>query len=405
MNRILFPMVSRLLRRTINNSLHTASPRPDAPLYAVRGVYPVGTREFKIKDRKRPLKLTIWYPVLKPDDTEEVTTYVEGPVKFMGQALKNADASREDAPFPLVIFSHGSGGTRLQSLFLTEHLASHGFVVMAVGHPGNTVFDGILSPDKYEENRLRNYVSRPDDILRQIEFARMLSDSDGKMAGVIDAENVAVMGHSFGGYTALAAGGACLNFDALNEWCADPVNAELDDRALGSVCYLRHHVELFAELHNLDRIPDGSWPSTTDPCIKAVVAMAPWNAPLFGVEGLASVTVPTLVVVGSKDPVTIPERDAYAVYEHIKSSSKALFILENAGHFIFVDSCTEIHYHFNMFEVCSDKVWDMVRAHDLINHVTTAFLRSTFYNDVDAAQALSKGAIDFSSVRYKTSGF
>ena len=49
--------------------------RPDAPPYAVRGPYWVGTMEFLIEDDERPLNVTVWYPALNPDGVEEAATY------------------------------------------------------------------------------------------------------------------------------------------------------------------------------------------------------------------------------------------------------------------------------------------------------------------------------------------
>ena len=131
--------------------------------------------------------------------------------------------------------------------------------------------------------------------------------------------------------------------------------------------------------------------------------MAPWNAPIFGKEGLQQLKIPALVMVGSADPVTIPERDAYPVYEYLGSSSKYLMVLENAGHFIFVDECSELLRRFDMFDICSDKVWDMARAHDLINHMITAFLLAKIDNDPVAEEALAPDAVNYRAVRYRVS--
>jgi predicted dienelactone hydrolase len=404
MRRLLLSTASVFLRRSVKNSpVHLIS-RPDAPAYARRGDYSVGTREFLIPDRERPLKLTLWYPAQPSTDGRETATYVEGPIKFVGYARNDAKPFLDAAPYPLVVFSHGSGGTRMQSLFFTEHLASHGFVVMAVDHPGNTIFDSLLDPDSYEENRLRNYIQRPHDILRQIDFAEGLTALNGALAGMIDVNRVAVSGHSFGGYAAISAAGARLNFDALNEWCSDPVNAELEKQARGKVCYLRHHVEVFAELLKVEHIPSGVWEPIRDSRIKAVVAMAPWNAPIFGREGLVAVQVPCLIIVGSADPVTVPERDAYLFYEYLGSPCKALVILENAGHFIFVDSCSDLQLQFDLFHICSDPIWDMSRAHDLTNHMATAFLRATFHEDHQARKALAPDEVTFPGVIYRAEG-
>ena len=55
--------------------------------------------------------------------------------------------------------------------------------------------------------------------------------------------------------------------------------------------------------------------------------------------------------------------------------------------------------------VCSDAVWDMQRAHDLINHFTTAFLLAKLKDDAEAAAALSPEEVGFPGIAYQAEGF
>ena len=149
--------------------------RPDAPTYAQHGSYWVGTRDFVIPDAKgdRPLPATIWYPALNPEKaTEEVVyqTILGDTLPVFGHALLNAPADLTQGPYPLVIFSHGNGGTRLDTIYYTEHLASYGFVVIASDHTGNTIVNG--GQNQYPYNVLRQL-----DIIRVIDFAAALSES------------------------------------------------------------------------------------------------------------------------------------------------------------------------------------------------------------------------------------
>jgi predicted dienelactone hydrolase len=396
--RLLFPFISYALRRSLPASLPPGG-RPDAPPYARRR-YGVGTREFLLTDvPDRPLKMTLWYPA--EGDPYSTSTYVQGPIEFLGYAQKDVPPLAHEKPYPPLIFSHGSGGIRWQSLFLTEHLASQGFVVAAVDHSGNTTFDAILAPENYEEHRVKNYIHRPQDVLRQIAYLEGLNAKDAQLAGQIDMEHIGVLGHSFGGYTALAVAGARLNMDSLLAWCDDPAGQAMEKRARGSICYLRHHLEMMAELRGYENVPAGLWPATTDPRIKAMVAMAPWNGPIFGREGLAGVQVPSLILVGSADPITLPERDAYQIYEHLGARDKALGIFKEGGHFLFVDECSELTRHLNMFEACSDPVWDLRRAHDLSNHLTTAFFLAKLYQDPAAQAALNPAQMSFVGLDYR----
>ncbi len=239
-----------------------------------------------------------------------------------------------------------------------------------------------------------SYVHRPADVLRLIDYAGTLSDD--ALAGMVDRERVAVTGHSFGGYTALAAGGGRLDFDSLATWCdTNERKAETLILTFG-VCFMRDEAERLAELRGLTSVPTGAWPALSDERIDAIVALAPWNGPILDV---AEVRIPTLLVVGTADDVTVPERDAFSIFERL--SNAALVTLENAGHYIFVDSCPAIAEPLGLFNQCSDDVWDMQRAHDLTNHFSTAFLLAHLKDDQEAAAALARGAAEFTGVDYR----
>ena len=377
-----------------------ASARPDAPPYAKHGPFAVGTFDVKIDDATRPLTATVWYPALNPTNAAEANIYHYGSYPIAGHALLNAAADNSKGPYPLIVFSHGNGGLRLQSLYFTEHLASYGFVVIAADHPGSDLNLAAIigaAPPQTQADFDTSYALRPLDVLREITEAEQLNAAGGALAGVIDMQTIAVTGHSFGGYTAFAAGGARLDLGALNQWCANPDPA-LDPN---TVCFMKNSAFPIAKARGLSTAPDGIWPATTDPRIRAIVAMAPWNAPIFGQDGLAAVTIPTLVMVGTKDRTTIPERDAYVFYNGISSPAKTLVTFDNADHLIFADGCPPELANTKFFASCSDKVWDMDRVHDLINQVATPFLLSTLRHDSAATAALAPGAVQYVGVNYK----
>ena len=170
-------------------------PRPDAPPYGVRGQYAVGVRDFVIEDPERPLPVTVWYPAQQPGDAEDSITYGEHyaplfpDMPIAGQAIRDAAPDFSGEPYPLVVFSHGNGFTRLQSVYLLEHLASHGFVVAAADHTGNNLAN--LGEASYPW-----YIYRPDDLQRVITYVDSLNAPSGALANLIDVERIAVVGHS-----------------------------------------------------------------------------------------------------------------------------------------------------------------------------------------------------------------
>ena len=150
---------------------------------------------------------------------------------------------------------------------------------------------------------------------------------------------------------------------------------------------------IIANQREMADAPDGLWPATTDPRIQAVVALAPWNVPVFGLDGLAALDIPALIEVGTGDTTTPPERDAYRAYAHIGSPLKALVAYGGGGHLIFADDN----------EDSFDAVWTPDAVHPLINHFTTAFLLATLYDDAEAAALLTPetvAAADLSGIGY-----
>jgi hypothetical protein len=122
-------------------------PRVDAPPFGLRGPYAVGVRDLVIEPTRegdRTISVTVWYPALNPDNQPEYTTYLldfKNPnfadFAIGGAALRNAEPDGGGGPYPLVIYSHGLTLFRQVSSYLTEHLASWGFVVIAGDHQDN----------------------------------------------------------------------------------------------------------------------------------------------------------------------------------------------------------------------------------------------------------------------------
>src|SRR6185369_15525536 len=114
-----------------------------------RGEFPVGVHTWEATDggRNRPLPIEIWYPATDAHRGQDVSDagcdhyeMMSGFPALSQEAVRGA-APRTGGRYPLVLFSHGFGGHRRQSTFLCTHLASHGYVVAAVDHTGNTSID------------------------------------------------------------------------------------------------------------------------------------------------------------------------------------------------------------------------------------------------------------------------
>lgn len=387
----LFWLVALILM-TSTIALSVSAQRPDAPEYAKHGSYAVGAEEITLHEGDndpRVLRGIIWYPAL-PNTGGSALEY---PRRGAGIARRSAVPDAGGGRYPLIIFSHGFGGYSTQTSFLTEHLATHGFVVISVNHNG-TAFEDLnwLGANSV----LTSLADRPNDVMKSIRFAERIAaaGSGSALSGLIDTSRIGAAGYSFGGYTAFASAGARIDFRALDAYCESD---EAREQEPNLACSFRGSRDALALVYNLTQPENEPLPPISDPRIKSVVALAPFNTPAFGMHGLAALNVPTLIMVGSADSIAKPERDAYAAYEQTGSAEKALAVLEGAEHAIFVDVCGEEPILQNG---CFDPVWDKPRAHDLTNHFATAWFLATLKADSDARTVLKQTQVSFIGVRY-----
>lgn len=381
--------------------------RPDAPPYAVHGPYAVGTRQFVVEpDSERPIPLFVWYPALNPDGADDNYTYVvtvkwepapELDTVVYGHALPDAAPDLSSAPYPVVVVSPGFGTNVAQYTYLTEHLASHGFVVVGVEHQEGVYF--------MDENPLKDgppsYALRPADIRRTLDYAKSLAATGGALEGLLDLEKVAVTGHSSGGYTALAAAGARIDVEAMHRRC-EAGRAEGDPHAEGCDWIEGFEAEI-AALAGFDPMPKGLWPSMGDARVDAIIPMA-GESFMYEQDGLAYVTIPVMAMQGTLDYF---EWGAGPTFESAASSHKALVTFEGAGHVIFGNNCDAMPWlvDADMWWMCLDPVWEQKRTNDLVNHFITAFLLDVLKGDAEAHAALAPDNVQFPGILYEASGF
>ena len=166
------------------------------------GTFSVGHRRGGLFDAardNRSLPYDVWYPSdIALDDDSELTRY-----PLLGPIGIDSEVAADDLPvstaraFPLLVFSHGSGGVNFQSIRLMEFLASHGFVVVSAEHTGNTSSD---FSDTIEQAGRR----RVPDVSFMIDSFLAMNDIQGDdFFERLDPTLIGVLGHSFGGGTAL----------------------------------------------------------------------------------------------------------------------------------------------------------------------------------------------------------
>ena len=179
-----------------------------AATYAEPGPYPVGVTTYTLA--KGP-SVEVWYPAVE-GTTGEVTYDVRD---FTPPAIKEIltgdvpatftfagarDAAAAEGEFPVVLFSHGFTGMRLQSSFLTSHLASWGYVVAAPDHPSRDLANVLLNTASGDR------ADSVDDLLQTLDLVVAEgANADGLLNGRVDADNVVAVGHSAGGGTIVGA--------------------------------------------------------------------------------------------------------------------------------------------------------------------------------------------------------
>ena len=218
----------------------------------------------------------------------------------------------------LILLSHGIGGSELGHSALAQALARHGYLVAALRHPGDNWQDHSLvekSPERYFDERPRQASRVIDAILADPRWKdRIATDSRGPRVGAL--------GHSAGGYTVLALGGARPDLAQMRKHCQteaseDPIFCGVGRSAAA-----------------MPPSPAAA-PSLTDERVRAIVAMAPAGA-MLSAESLATVRPATLIYVAELDRFLVPRFHAEWVAAHLPAPN--LHRVPNAWHFAFMDS-------------------------------------------------------------------
>ncbi len=202
----------------------------------------------------------------------------------------------------LVVLSHGSMSAGEFHQFLGKHLAGHGFLVFGPNHYGDTLGTPAASDV---------YVHR----VRDLQFALDQAAADPKWKAAVEA-GVAAVGHSIGGFDALAVCGAMVNEASVDEQCAG-----------GSALYC-----------NLGEA-QAEWGSFRDARVDTCIGLTPFNHPIFGETGAGAATlaVPTLLLGATKDRYLPLEPYLRNFYGQAPEPESVLVEFDGAGHLDFTD--------------------------------------------------------------------
>ncbi len=338
---MLLPAFALLSLVACGDSSDTDSPVVLPPDPAAPGPWIAGTLETTMPGPDGlELPVQAWFPAT--DAAESLYKYDDF---FAGTAR---EAGRPDCAEarPVVVFSHGNEGMRWQSFFLAEHLASHGWIVVAPDHVGNTIFSAEQLP------RSELLVRRPLDVAATFDGAvNLLGATGGPLDGCIDAsDGYAVAGHSFGGYTTLAVAGAVLDGAASAAWC--------QGNAGGWLC------------GDVAEAVGTSTRDLSDGRVWAAVPMAPAGYEAL-IGGLPDIAVPTLVFGGDRDTLTTMDDQVRPIHAALATEPRMLATVVDAGHYTFSDACAIV----GTYPDCEPPHVAPEVAHEVVNAMTLEWLR------------------------------
>lgn len=217
---------------------------------------------------------------------------------------------------PVIIFSHGLASKPEDFGQIGEYLASYGYVVVIPQHPGSDYIhvQDFIGGYERELFETQEFIDRPKDISFVIDELERRNDSE--FGGRLNLESVGVAGHSFGGYTALAVGGATI----------DPANLEREcERRIWRI-----NLSLLLQCQALE-LPNQEY-SFKDPRVGAVFAINPVNSAIFGQKGLSQISLPVMLGSGSYDPATPIVYEQSRSFLWLTTPNKYLAILEGQAH-------------------------------------------------------------------------
>lgn len=225
------------------------------------------------------------------------------------------EAPVAEGRFPLVMISHGSGGSNLTHRTLGMYLAKNGFVVGMPEHPFNNRHNNEL------QYTVQNMIYRP----RHLRLAIDEVFSHEKFKNHLDIARVAVIGHSVGGYTALALTGGIPHTQALVEFCQKPASAD---------------EPYWFSLMRKNGINSQPIETTADSRIKAVVLLAPDVSLFMSAGALRHVHVPVLLLLAAKD--YMPLETIEVLSNGLPTRSQLTHrIVPHAGHYSFLSPFPE----------------------------------------------------------------
>jgi dienelactone hydrolase len=309
-------MIGENVRPPEQNSCEGAAPHTHQYDPFRRGRFPVGVRTIQAMDtvRNRLFPCEIWYPAAVPLEGQDFAPGTQDNFTVPSRDKPRSqmavrDAAPQSGTYPLIIFSHHSGGHRRAATFLCTHLSSHGYVVAALDHSEVVAAELVLKAGETSQQRAARAQAWAANRVPDIRFLldQLLDNGAWHSEASIDPGRIGIVGHSFGGWTALAA-------------------PDVEQRI--------HAVVALA--------PGGGSP--VRPGIIAARLAFHWGR-----------DVPTLYLV-AEDDVPLPLAGMYDLFERTPAT-KQMVILRRADHLHFIDNVEQEHETMRAMTFSKELAW------------------------------------------------
>lgn len=289
-----------------------------------------------------PMAAIIFYPTKAATGSTQVGPFTIAATRGAAPAL---------GAYPMIVHSHGTGGSHLGHHDTLSALARAGFVAAAVQHPRDNFQDTSgFGTDLQLIGRPHHIVALIDGVL-----------SDPAMGPLIDKARIGMAGFSAGGYTALLVAGAVPDFSLREAYRKAVPNDPLRRRFDAAAAKER-------------RRPDLKF--IADPRVKAIFLMAPAVGFLFDRTGLAKVAMPVRLYRPAEDEILPHPWNAERIAQMLPKPSE-YEVVKGAGHYVFLPPCPAV-LATQLREICEDPPGiDRAAFHARLNADMVDFFRRT----------------------------
>jgi predicted dienelactone hydrolase len=291
---------------------------------------------------------------------------------------------QQNVSVPLIVISPGFGADKSNFSYLGEHLASYGFAVAILNHPGSDRqnLQNFLAGTTRELVEAEELINRPQDITYLLDELQRQEQSNPSSLGTLNLEQVGVIGHSLGAYAGLTLAGAKPNIKGLQQHCPG-------DRTTISFDWFNPSQQLQCLASQLSSHENYQ---LSDNRIKAIFAINPIGSSIFGEAELNKLQIPVAFVAGSNDIIAPPLLEQIEPFSWLGSHDKYLLLINQGSHTY--DSSNTFS---RLVSSTSDESFNPHLAREYFQAMSLAFMKTHLVNSPQYQSFLSNDYAEYIS--------